>query len=588
MEQESSTNNTTTNEVVQSSENEVTASPAKTFPQCRAYPQGCEPVEEQTQPSTGNVSHPESKVTTETSNGQVENLENIQEVKEEIIEGGPGTYPDENGSFDHERIDVVEEKKPEEQTEKSVEIPDNKMAEIQAKLAEVKESMGNRGAGKFDLSNIGPKFSGQVGANLSNIGPKFSSPATQQFMNKFGLQNKLPNVSKPNIADMFKNNYPNLGPMSAAGFNNLPPPPPKHTFIKKLEKDKEQFIFSNKPLPLPKGFKWVVFNNTDANRLVSFINKYYNTDEGQQICFDVNTLSHMMGDNTTYCLGIVYSHPNGNDILSGVVLAKPIQVKLGKKEDSESERDIETIMHVYATCLTPKYRKKGLFKVLVKELMRRANSENIKKGIFATPYEVEDIPFAILQYAHRITNIDSCVQAGFLEEPEEHRKRHQLVEEPKDTEDFHLGSPSVDTSNVIEFINTALDKCHIARVFNVEQFQKEFNQREVKWFVAEKEGELVGFMAYTTSTYLNQSTKEVNKCLTCVYALGEEEVKSKMFDKLFWIGQEQQIPVVNMFLYQLVGTKVKQINSSTGKVYVYIFNYGVKRQSSKEIGIFLF
>ena len=122
------------------------------------------------------------------------------------------------------------------------------------------------------------------------------------------------------------------------------------------------------PYSLPQGFHWVTLNSSNAEEVVKFTNKCRNpelifSDDVKYIFMHPNTINE-------WHFGIRAS----NGKLVAVTLGNSVCINIG-------EVSITCIYPIITYC--PKYRNKRLWYMLVKELMRRANLNNINHLLFS-------------------------------------------------------------------------------------------------------------------------------------------------------------------------------------------------------------
>jgi glycylpeptide N-tetradecanoyltransferase len=164
---------------------------------------------------------------------------------------------------------------------------------------------------------------------------------------------------------------------------------------------------------LPEGFEWSnldLSSETDLNELYDLLKNHYVEDSEGKFRFDY---SHAFlkwalsppGGKSDWLVGV---RAPGSPKLFGFISAIPVSMRVNKVEIQMAE--------VNFLCVHKKLREKRLAPMLIKEVTRRVNLQNIWQAIYTSGTTLPT-PYGTAQYHHRNLNPKKLVDVKFSFKP---------------------------------------------------------------------------------------------------------------------------------------------------------------------------
>lgn len=353
---------------------------------------------------------------------------------------------------------------------------------------------------------------------------------------------------------------------------------------------------------LPQGLKFReidIDSDEDMNLVLKFINRYYNYSkkipESAQIKFSDDYLrwrldppiesfnSEKIKDkNSTYWnIGVVSD--DNPDILIGVILSTPYRYKLNK--------ELLEAFSVELMCIHPKYRKKGLTAILMKEMSIRVQKLGMAKGsIFLTGDEIDNIKYiSDPEFISIPLNIDKLIKNNNIPLQKEAGLR-----------DFYKTkwNPSIramtklkknDIPELISLMHEHINNYHLGQVLTEDEFEHYFLSYPdiVESYVITNPitGQIQDFISYNIHT-----TKNGDRQAYLTYIIQTAIPVSVIIQNVLYIAEQRDID--SFFILDAFGIAMKVKGSSnfmeTGiKKYYYVWNYNVDYMYPYKLGMIL-
>ena len=163
------------------------------------------------------------------------------------------------------------------------------------------------------------------------------------------------------------------------------------------------------PYALPEGFNWSdldLSNEKEANELYKLLTENYVEDDDACFRFDykVPFLRWALNPPDYYKNWMVGVRGGKANKLFGFIAGIPVRVSVNGKE--------VTMCEINFLCVHKKLRAKKLAPVLIKEITRRVNCEEIWQAIYTAGITIPT-PFSGATYYHRSINLKKLVETRF-------------------------------------------------------------------------------------------------------------------------------------------------------------------------------
>ena len=177
---------------------------------------------------------------------------------------------------------------------------------------------------------------------------------------------------------------------------------------KEIEKDQ---IVVEIPHKLPNGFMWCEPSSEEAHKL---INEYYVRDETFKLSYSMDTFKWAAEAPGYKNIGIRESDTN---TLVGYISSVPATVRIENKELK--------MVQINFLCVDPKHRSKGFAPILISEIKRLANCNDIWQAIYTA---VTKIPTPLTESIcwHRLLHVKNLIKSGFYKTNRPREKYFEL------------------------------------------------------------------------------------------------------------------------------------------------------------------
>lgn len=277
--------------------------------------------------------------------------------------------------------------------------------------------------------------------------------------------------------------------------------------------------------------------------------------------------------------------------LVAFIAAVPVTLKLNKSGNKIPSVEINFL------CIHKKLRSKRLAPVLIKEITRRVNKQDIWQALY-TAGIVLPSPVALCRYTHRPLNWLKLHDVGFSHLPPDKTKAsmvaHYALPNTTQTPGLRPMAPR-DLDQVFELLHKFQEKFDLVQIFEKEELGHwllggEFGKAVIKTYVVEAEdGHISDFFSYYLLPFsvLNHPThKELGIAYLYYYALESAEKDVATYQKRLNLlinealvtSKQFDVDVFNALTCQDNPLFIKQakFGSGDGLLNYYLFNYRVR------------
>jgi glycylpeptide N-tetradecanoyltransferase len=179
-------------------------------------------------------------------------------------------------------------------------------------------------------------------------------------------------------------------------WDKQPVPQDGYTYESGREIEKEKVI-THEPVSLPQGFSWCKPPLEEAHKL---LHDHYVCDETFRLSYSLETLKWAASHENR---GI---REDASGTLIGYISSVPTKVRVCQ--------DVLPMVQINFLCVHPDYRDRGFAPVLISEIKRIANTDNVWQAIYTA---VTKIPGSVAKssYWHRFLNVKRLVKTGFYQ-----------------------------------------------------------------------------------------------------------------------------------------------------------------------------
>lgn len=177
---------------------------------------------------------------------------------------------------------------------------------------------------------------------------------------------------------------------------------------KEIEKER---IVNETPHKLPDGFTWCEPSLEEAHPL---IDKYYVKDETFKLSYSLDTVRWAAEAPGYKNIGI---RENETGELIGYISSVPMTIRVQSKELK--------MVEINFLCVHPKHRTRGFAPILISEIKRIANCNNIWQAMYTAVTKIPT-PLAKSSYWHRFLNVKRLIKTGFYQTNRPREKYFEL------------------------------------------------------------------------------------------------------------------------------------------------------------------
>jgi len=278
-----------------------------------------------------------------------------------------------------------------------------------------------------------------------------------------------------------------------------------------------------------------------------------------------------------------------NQKLVGFITGVPSHVSIYKKVIKMAE--------INFLCVHKKLREKRLAPVLIMEVTRRVNVENMWQAVY-TAGKVLPKPVASCRYYHRSLNPKKLIEVGFSHLAARMTisrtiKLYKMPEEPQIKGIRALTEKDVPSAT--KLLNAYLNNFHLKSVFDEKEFAHWFLPRDgvmnAYVCVEEKENEVTDLISFYTlpSTIIGNANYKNLKAAYCYYTVATTHPMEDLIRDALILAKQLNFDVFNCldimdnqkFLSEL------KFGKGDGNLQYYLYNWRCNGMNSEKIGLVL-
>ena len=214
---------------------------------------------------------------------------------------------------------------------------------------------------------------------------------------------------------------------------------------KEIEKER---VVVETPHELPEGFVWCEPELKEAHTL---INEYYVCDETFRLSYSLDTFKWAAEAPGYKNIGI---RENDTNDLIGYISSVPINVRVENKNMK--------MVQINFLCVHPKHRTKGFAPILISEIKRIANTNDVWQAVYTAVTKIPT-PITKSSYWHRFLNVKNLMKTGFYKTD---RSREKYFEVRGNSQFRQMKSK--DVPKVTRILQNYFKKFKVAPVINKE------------------------------------------------------------------------------------------------------------------------
>jgi glycylpeptide N-tetradecanoyltransferase len=353
-------------------------------------------------------------------------------------------------------------------------------------------------------------------------------------------------------------------------------------------KQLQTLVVPDEPYKLPENFEWKEINlnnDEDMDQVCELLQKYYLEDvhEKFRLLYSKSHLRWALGT-TGFFIGVMIKDKN---TLCGVVSGKPIKIQVHDKETDSGD--------VNFLCVHPKFREKGLAKVLIKEITRRFSINGLQSGFFTTEKYVLS-PVGEASYYHRPINYLKLHKTNFtsLQDDvtlDEAIQAFRILYKPDSNYKLLNDSQYEEAHNLY---CTYVEKYNLYQKYSYDEFLETYkNSSLVSTYGIFDEGKMVDFASYYKLPYYvvaSETKVDIPKQINAGYLLmytSNETTQLNIFRNLVALASNENLDVFNATNIMendivLFDPNNKFVTGS-GKLYYNLYNWECPLMNSAQI-----
>ncbi|XP_054168652.1 glycylpeptide N-tetradecanoyltransferase 2-like [Oppia nitens] len=368
-----------------------------------------------------------------------------------------------------------------------------------------------------------------------------------------------------------------------------------------IEANKSNDQIKKDSLNLPNGFIWDTLDINDENtlrELYLLLNENYVEDDDNMFRFDYSpeflhwALKPPNWQKEWHC-GV---RVQKSSKLVGFISAIPANVKVYDKQIK--------MVEINFLCVHKKLRSKRMAPVLIKEITRRVNLQNIFQAVYTAGVFLPK-PVGTCRYWHRSINPKKLIEIKFshLTRNMTLQRTIKLYKLPDDIKTHGFRKlQSKDMKKVHKLLTQYLNGFELSPVFDIEEMIHWFTPRDdvVDSFVVERsvkngkkgETEIIGFASFYTlpSTVMHNPTYKNIRAAYAYYCVGSADVSLQdLMQDVLIVAKNAGYDVFNaldlmdnkQFLEKL------KFGIGDGNLQYYLFNWKCPTLTSEQIGLVL-
>lgn len=348
----------------------------------------------------------------------------------------------------------------------------------------------------------------------------------------------------------------------------------------------------NEPYSLPVPLQWVdldPYNDTDMNDLACLLNNHYMIDDDGEfsILYSKSLLK--------WYLTTPSQDDNKNNVVIGIKLKDKLVGSITGVNYNTSVYGIcRDMIDVNLFCIHNKLRKKGLAQIMIQEITRRANQQNVFQATFSGS---RDIPkyLNIVKFYHRPLNVEKLLSTGFLSaENCSTSYLKDLFRLDKQTELSLEIAKLSDAEQCCSLLNRYLKKHNLHYNLSYEQFKHMFFNEHILFYVVKHDDDIIDMISFLKmfNRVIKDDKKQdyVNIAQIFYYTCLNTKLETLINDACKLINL-RNFDVVNVLddgdCNNIVKSSKLKLTTGTGELKHYLFNWKTspinKKNTAKHI-----
>lgn len=323
-------------------------------------------------------------------------------------------------------------------------------------------------------------------------------------------------------------------------WDKQPVPQDGYTYESGREIEKEKVI-THEPVSLPQGFSWCKPPLEEAHKL---LHDHYVCDETFRLSYSLETLKWATSHESR---GI---REDASDTLIGYISSVPIKVRVCQ--------DVLPMVQINFLCVHSDYRDRGFAPVLISEIKRIANTEDVWQAIYTA---VTKIPGSITKssYWHRFLNVKRLVKTGFYQT---NRLREKYFEIRGNSQFRRMTQR--DVPKVTKVLKKYFEGFKVAP-----KIDKEWVKHWMLPIHSYVNDETDDFISFYEIPYDRVDGRDTVKQVYSFYIVGD------VYNDAFILARNQGYDVFNTLDIGQSGEDLEKLKflKGTGHVYYYLFNW---------------
>lgn len=328
------------------------------------------------------------------------------------------------------------------------------------------------------------------------------------------------------------------------------------------------------PYPLPEQLEWCDLDPTsdkDMSDMSKLLNRYYMYKDGDDMSLEypVKLLQwylSMPNDKKNICLGIRLKKDN-----------KLIATITGVYFEGSFFNNKKNMLDVDLFCIHPVLRTKGLAEIMINELVRQMNLNDVFHGTFSG---ARDIPKSVckLKFYHRPLNLKKLVETKFYTIDGDFEVGESF--DFKDKADEHFTEASIeDLSDIHNLLNSYLEQYSVHFIFSKDQVKHMFFNENVDCYIYKDNGKVTDFISYyKIRSKVIKPDKEENRYISMGHIFYYANTSMTMYrlgKNMLIKAKEKNIDVINclddMDNYKMIDNL--NFTEGTGRLRHYLYNW---------------
>lgn len=335
----------------------------------------------------------------------------------------------------------------------------------------------------------------------------------------------------------------------------------------------------SEPYGLPKGFKWVeidVHNPKEIGDVYQLLYNNYVEDGDSMFRFDYSvefltwalTPPHWL---RSWHLGVRAEEAG---TLLGFISAIPAKIR--------AYEHAIPMVEINFLCVHKKLRTKRLAPLLIKEITRRVNRQNIWQAVYTAGVVLPN-PIVSAQYYHRSLNPKKLIEIGFSGLPRHAKistmqKLYKLPAQPT-VPGLRPMTPA-DVPSAFQLLSNRLNKFHVALVMSEEEFAHWLLTRPNvvhSWVIAAPDGQVTDLLSFYTipSTVIGNTKHRTLVAAYCYYNVATTVTYQQLLLNSLILAKNSGHDVFNALdiMDNLPEFKELKFGTGDGRLSYYFYNW---------------